>query len=74
MSASCLGAYDSYPTPDWGAPAGGAPYRGWIAEAVQTTRDRLNPAEVVAAAAAARGKRLDDLIDDLIIRPAETTA
>jgi predicted ATPase/class 3 adenylate cyclase len=74
MSASCLGAYDSYPTPDWGAPAGGAPYRGWIAEAVQTTRARLNPAEVAAAAAAARGKSLDDLIDELVIRPAEATA
>lgn len=49
--------------------AGG--YIGWLAEAVATTRARLDPNEVAAAAAAARRKSPDQLIDELIIHQAD---
>jgi predicted ATPase len=72
MSTSALGAYDAHPTGAraWGRPGGGTGYIGWLPEAVATTRARLNTSKVAAAAAAARRKSVDELIDELIIHPA----
>jgi predicted ATPase/DNA-binding SARP family transcriptional activator len=74
MSVAALGAYDAHPPEDDRGPrtrVGGSV--GWRADAVETTRGRLPTADVAATAAAARGKSLDTLIDDLIIRPATAT-
>jgi hypothetical protein len=74
-SISALGAYDAYPvgSAGWARPGGGGAaggYSGWLAEAVETTRVRLDPTAVAVATVAARRKSLDDLIDELIIQPA----
>ncbi len=72
MSISALGAYDAHPAgamPSGRTRFGG--YIGWLAEAVETTRAQLDPAEVAAATAAARRKNLDELLDELIIQPAK---
>jgi tetratricopeptide (TPR) repeat protein len=74
MSISALGAYDAHPPEDARSPrtrVGGSV--GWLADAVETTRARLDRAEVAAAAVAARGKSLDELIDELIIHPANAS-
>jgi predicted ATPase/class 3 adenylate cyclase len=71
MSIAALGAYDAHPPEDTGSPwsrVGGS--IGWLADLVETTRDQLNPAEVAGARAAAQMKSLDELIHELIIRPA----
>jgi hypothetical protein len=62
-----------------GDPLGVAPqeagaFRGWLKEAVEETRNRLDPAEVAAATTAARRKTLDELLDELIIQPAKAAA
>jgi hypothetical protein len=75
MSVAALGAYDAHPPEDDRGPrtrVGGSV--GWRADAVETTRGQLPTADAAAAAAAARGKSLDTLIDDLIIRPATATS
>jgi tetratricopeptide (TPR) repeat protein len=74
MSVSALGAYDAHPAgaTGWWRPAGGGGYLGSVADGVETTRARLDPAEVAAATAAARGTSLDELIDQLIMQPAKT--
>jgi predicted ATPase/class 3 adenylate cyclase len=72
MSISALGAYDAHPPDDARSPRsrfGG--YTGWLADAVDVTRARLDPTALAAAAAAARRKNLDELIDELIIQPAK---
>jgi predicted ATPase/DNA-binding SARP family transcriptional activator/class 3 adenylate cyclase len=69
MSALALGAYDTHPETD----AMRARFHGntgWLAEAVQAARARLDPTEITAAAATTRRKSLDELIDELIIQPA----
>jgi predicted ATPase/class 3 adenylate cyclase len=71
MSIAALGAYDAHPPEDVGSPwsrVGGS--IGWLADLVETTRAQLNPAEVAGARAAAQTKSLDELIRELIIRPA----
>jgi predicted ATPase len=71
MATSALGAYDVHPPEvsrmPWSGVGGSI---GWLADTVETTRARLDPAEVAVAAAAARRKSLDELIDVLIIQPA----
>jgi predicted ATPase/class 3 adenylate cyclase len=85
MSISAMGAYDAHPAQAtrWVTarpivsdlrPGGGVRYVGWLAETVETTRARLDPAEVSAATAAARSKSLDELIDELVIQPAKAAA
>jgi hypothetical protein len=79
MSISALGAYDAHPVgaTGWGRPGGGGAAVGhfrWLADAVATTRTRLDPAEVAAATVAARHKSVDELIDKLIIQPAMEAA
>jgi hypothetical protein len=44
-----------------------------LADAVEATRAELDPAEIAAAPGAARSKTLDELMDELIIRPANAT-
>ena len=71
MSISALGAYDAHPPEDAGSPwsrVGGS--IGWLADLVETTRAQLNPAEVASARTAAQKKSLDELIHELITRPA----
>jgi hypothetical protein len=62
LAALALGAFDAHPM------------RGTLGtlqvEAVDETRARLDLAAVAAAAAAARHKSIDELIDELIIQPA----
>jgi predicted ATPase/DNA-binding SARP family transcriptional activator len=73
LSVAALGAYDAHPIPFYGRPRGTAGgYIGWLAEAVATTRSQLDPNAVAAAAAAARRVSLDRLIDELIIRQADS--
>jgi predicted ATPase/DNA-binding SARP family transcriptional activator len=75
LAISALGAYDAHPVGDTRQPRsniGG--YVGWLVDAAETARARLDPTEVAAAKAAARHKSLDELIDELIIQPANATA
>jgi predicted ATPase/tetratricopeptide (TPR) repeat protein len=71
VSASALGAYDAHPAWDthWGR-QGRAEGNSWLDDLVQAARARLDPSNVASAAAAAQGKRLDHLIDELIVQPA----
>jgi predicted ATPase/DNA-binding SARP family transcriptional activator len=74
LATSALGAYDAHPGEGPPRPlnrVGG--YIGWLVDAVEATRARLDPTEVASAAAAARSKSLDELIDELIIQPAKAT-
>jgi predicted ATPase/class 3 adenylate cyclase len=71
MATAALGAYDAHPPEDAGRPwsrIGGS--IGWLADLVGTTRAQLDPAKVAAARAAAQRNSLDELIRELIIRPA----
>jgi predicted ATPase/class 3 adenylate cyclase len=71
MSIGALGAYDAHPPDDAGSPwsrVGGS--IGWLTDLVETTRAQLDPAEVASARTAAQGKSLDELLRELIIRPA----
>jgi predicted ATPase len=77
LSASALGAHDAHATKDFQRlPRGGIGdgYIGWVTDAVIATRARLDPTAVTAATAAARGKTVDELIDELIIQPAIAVA
>jgi hypothetical protein len=72
LSIAAFGGYDAHiPTgTGWWGPGGGGGQIGWLADAIETTRARLDAAEIAAAAAAARGKSLDELMDELITQPA----
>jgi predicted ATPase len=75
LAVAALGAYDAHQLRNTLPPrshVGG--YVGSLADAVETTRARLDSAEVAAARAAARRKSLDELIDELIIQPANPAA
>jgi tetratricopeptide (TPR) repeat protein len=75
LSIAALGAHDAHPPEDDRGPrtrVGGSV--GWLADAVETTRAQLDPVAVEAAAAAARHKSVDELIYQLIIRPATVPA
>jgi predicted ATPase/DNA-binding SARP family transcriptional activator/class 3 adenylate cyclase len=76
LSISALGAYDAHPAgaSEWARPGIGGGYVSWLAQGVEATRARLDPTEVDAATAAARHKSLDELIDELIIQPANAAA
>lgn len=62
LSTSALGAFDAHPVE--GALA------ALLAEPIETARGRLDRTDVAAAAAAARRRSVDELIDELIRRPA----
>ena len=71
LSIAALGAYDAHPPDDARSPwtrVGGSV--GWRTNAVEATRARLDPSEVAAARAIARGRNLEALIDELILQPA----
>jgi hypothetical protein len=72
LSISALGAYDAHPAlaKEWARPGIGGGYVRSLAEGVEATRARLDSAEVAAATAAARHRPLDQLINELIIKPA----
>jgi predicted ATPase/class 3 adenylate cyclase len=73
LSAAALGAYDTHAyTTEGSREARGrhADYSGWFSQTVAGTRAQLDPAEVEAATVAARSKALDELMDELIVRPA----
>jgi predicted ATPase len=71
LSVAALGAYDAHLPDDAGRPwsrIGGS--MDWLADLVETTRDQLDPAAVAGARAAAQRKSLDELMHELIVRPA----
>jgi predicted ATPase/class 3 adenylate cyclase len=80
-ATSALGGYDAHAeATGWGRPdrrgnpRGGGGYIRWLDDVIESTRGRLDPTEVTAAAAAAHGRNLDELIDELIIQPASAAA
>jgi tetratricopeptide (TPR) repeat protein len=75
LSIMALGAYDAHPPDDAHSVrtrVGGSV--GWLTDAVETTRSRLDPAAVAAAMAAARSRSVEELLDELIIQPAKAAA
>ncbi|MGH6690852.1 MAG: ATP-binding protein, partial [Gammaproteobacteria bacterium] len=73
LSTAALGAHDVYETNAFQRIPGegiGDGYIGWVTNAVLVTRERLDPAAVSAATAAARSSTLDELITSLIVEPA----
>jgi predicted ATPase len=74
LAISALGAYDMDAHTIQGTRrAGGraAEYSGWFDEAVAAVRARLDPDAVAAAATGARAKHIDQLVEELIVRPAD---
>ncbi len=72
LATAALGAFDAHPARGAVRPTrGSAPWRRWLADMIETTRARLDPAGVAAATASARRGSLDELIDELIIQPAK---
>ena len=69
LAAYALGAYDAHRPP---GPRGGYLVRGPLAGTVETARTQLDPAAVAAAAASARTSRIAELMDELIVQPANT--
>jgi predicted ATPase len=70
-SISALGAWDAHPITGTSRPwVELARSINWLADVVDMTRARLDPAEVRAATGVASAKTLDQLIDELILRPA----
>ena len=69
LATRALGAYDAH-RPDLAEVPGGVPIFDFLAETAATTRAQLDPADVAAAARAARRERVDQLIDELIVQHA----
>jgi predicted ATPase/DNA-binding SARP family transcriptional activator/class 3 adenylate cyclase len=67
LSIAALGAFDAHPIRGTLRTLGPL-----LADTVDATRRRLDPAAVASSAAGARAKQLDDLIDELILQPART--
>ena len=65
LAIGALGAYDAHVPrgTGWSRPGVGGGQVGWLAEAVQRTRHRLDSAEVAAATARARGTSVDELME-----------
>jgi predicted ATPase/class 3 adenylate cyclase len=73
LATAALGAYDAHPVGGTLRASGQlTPPLGWLAEAVETARTQLDPTGLAAATAGARGKGVDQLLDELIVRPANT--
>jgi predicted ATPase/class 3 adenylate cyclase len=75
LSLSALGAYYAHPAgaSSWGRADGFGGYLGWLTD-IEALQAQHDPAAVAAATAAAGGKKLDDLIHDLIIAPVTAPA
>jgi predicted ATPase/class 3 adenylate cyclase len=73
LAISALGGYEAHPSEFVIAPFGRiGEHVDWLDPAAMAAmRTRLDPDAVTAAAATARSRPLDELIDELIIRPAE---
>jgi tetratricopeptide (TPR) repeat protein len=75
LAVAALGAYEAHPTQVPSRPMDiAAGYISLLAEAVATTRAQLDANEIAASTATARHKSLDELIDELIIQPAQAAA
>jgi predicted ATPase/class 3 adenylate cyclase len=72
LATRALGAYDGHTPPTAGVARVVRGDFGILAEAIQATRARLDPADVAIAATAARRVRVDQLIDELVIQAART--
>jgi predicted ATPase/class 3 adenylate cyclase len=74
LSIAALGAALAHSLEDtWKPRSRFGGYIGWLID-VTETRARLDSAEVAAARAAARRKSVEELIDELIIQPAQAVA
>jgi hypothetical protein len=71
LATRALGAFDAHAPPMAGLPAEDG---GFLAEATAATRARLDAADIVRAATDARRRRLDQLIDELVVHPLSTPA
>jgi tetratricopeptide (TPR) repeat protein len=72
LAVSALGGYDAHQSEFGGAFGRIGEHVGWLDhDAIAALRARLGPGAVAAAAATARARPLDELIDELIIQPAE---
>jgi predicted ATPase/class 3 adenylate cyclase len=67
FATRALGAYDAHSPPMASVPRDLNGYFGILAEAVEATRARLDAADIATAATAARRRRLDHLIAELIV-------
>jgi len=75
MAAAALGASDatSHTPIDWGAGRAVAPaHADWLTQQLQETRAALDPIAVATAAASARQRPIEAIIDELIVQPAST--
>jgi predicted ATPase/DNA-binding SARP family transcriptional activator len=71
LSIAALGAYLAHVPDDVHRPRSrAAGFIGGLVDVIDTTRAQLNSAKVAAARTAACGRSLDELIDELIIQPA----
>jgi predicted ATPase/DNA-binding SARP family transcriptional activator len=74
-SISALAAYLAHARDDVRKPRSRADgFIGGLVDVLATTRAQLDSAKVVAARTAASGRSLDELIDELIIQPADAAA
>jgi predicted ATPase/class 3 adenylate cyclase len=71
LATRALGAFDAHTPRRAGVPGEGWSF-GFLAEAAAATRARLDAADIASAATAARRRRLDQLIDELIVRAVST--
>jgi predicted ATPase len=69
LSIAALGAYDAHVPKGtgWWRPGVGGGQIGWLAEAVETTRAQLDPAEVATATATARQKSVDEVVPRVVV-------
>jgi hypothetical protein len=74
IATQALGAYDAHTPPRASTLGNIGGYVGILDEAISATRARLDAADVAAAATAARRKSHDQLIHELIIHVANTSA
>jgi predicted ATPase len=73
MAAAALGASDatSHTLIDWGAGRAVAPaHADWLTQHLHETRAALDPIAVATAAASARQRPIEAVIDELIVQPA----
>jgi len=74
LATRSLGSYDAHTPLHVSVPGEYRGYSGILAEAVDAARARLDEDDIATAAAAARRLRLDQLVDELILRAADTPA
>jgi hypothetical protein len=72
LALAAMAAYDAHPRlgADRLDPRPKSPF-SWIGPAIEEIRTRLDPAALAAATAAARGRNFADLVDEVILTPAQ---